>query len=53
MSANTTYYARIPKLTWDWIEVDALTASDVWEKYPTASDVLHWTEYEEMENKND
>ena len=51
MSANTTYYARIPKLVWEWIEVNALVGADVWEKYPAASDVLHWTEYEEMERK--
>jgi len=28
-----------------------LVGADVWEKYPAASDVLHWTEYEEMERK--
>lgn len=51
VSANTVYYARIPKLTWEWIEVSALVAEDVWEKYPTASDVLHWTQYEELEDE--
>lgn len=51
MSANTTYYARIPKLMWEWVEVNALVGADVWEKYPTASDVLHWTEYEDMLKK--
>ena len=53
MSANTTYYARIPKLMWEWVEVNALVGADVWEKYPTASDVLHWTEYEDMLKKED
>lgn len=52
MSANTVYYARIPKLVWEWIEVSALVAEDVWQQYPTASDVLHWTEYEK-EEQND
>lgn len=46
MGANTTYYARIPYLTWKWVEVNALVAQDVWEKYPMASDVLHQSEYE-------
>ena len=50
MSANTTYYARIPYLTWKWIEVDALVAEDVWERHPMASDVLHWSEYEAQQN---
>jgi len=28
MSANTTYYARVPRITWEWIEVSALVAAD-------------------------
>ena len=52
MSANTTYYARVPRITWEWIEVSALVAADVRERYPTATEVLHWTEYEEHMNEN-
>ena len=48
MSANTVYYAKIPKLMWVWVEESALVAADVWEKYPAASEVLHWTQYEEL-----
>ena len=48
MSANTTYYVKVPKLLWQWIEVDALVAADVWEKHPQAMEVLHWTEYEDL-----
>lgn len=47
MSANTTYYARVPKITYEWIEVSALVAADVREQYPDAIEVLHWTEYED------
>ena len=50
MSAETTYYARIPKLTWEWIAVSAVVADDVWKQYPTASDVVHWSVYEEQED---
>ena len=46
MSAETTYYARIPKLIWEWVAVSAVVAEDVWQQYPTASDVLHWSQYE-------
>jgi hypothetical protein len=52
MSANTTYYARVPRITWEWIEVSALVADDVREQYPDAIEVLHWTEYEEHMNEN-
>lgn len=51
MSADTQYYAKIPFLTWKWIEVPAITADDVWEKYPTAAEVLHWSQYENREEE--
>jgi hypothetical protein len=44
MSANTTYYARVPRITWEWIEVSALVAADVREQYPNATEVLHLIE---------
>lgn len=54
MGANTTYYALIPKLKYEWVEVSAVTASDVWEDYPSAQQVLHWTEFDEnTERKKD
>lgn len=52
MSANTVYYAKIPILKWEWIEISALTASDVWEQYPTAMDVLHWKQYEDLQEND-
>lgn len=47
MSANTTYYAKVPKITYEWIQVSALVADDVREQYPDAIEVLHWSQYEE------
>jgi hypothetical protein len=46
MSADTKYYAKIPFLTWKWVEVPAVTAEEVWEKHPLAMEVLHHSEYE-------
>lgn len=51
MSANTTYYAKIPKIIYEWVEISALTSKDVLDKYPNALEVLHWTEYEELQQE--
>ena len=48
MSANTTYYAKVPKVFYEWIEVSALTSADVKQEYPEAIEILHWTEFEEL-----
>ena len=50
MSANTTYYILVPKLTLEWEKVSGLTKESVWEVHPTAVNVLHWSEYEREEN---
>ena len=48
MSANTIYYAKVPKVFYEWIEVSAVTRSDVRHDYPEAIEILHWTEFNEM-----
>lgn len=51
MGAATKYYVKLPKLVFVWEEVSAVTASEVWEEYPTAAEVLHWSEYEELSDE--
>lgn len=46
MGANTTYYVKVPLVTYEWREVSALTAQDAKEQYPNAIEVKHWSEYE-------
>lgn len=53
MGAETTYYAKVPKVFYEWIEVSALTSSDVRKDYPEAIEILHWTEFNEMTEDDD
>ena len=48
MSANTTYYVKVPRVFYEWVEVSAVTMDDVTHDYPEAIQILHWTEFEEL-----
>ena len=47
MGANTIYYAKIPVVSYKWIEVSAVTSDEVREEYPNAVEVLHCTDAHE------
>lgn len=51
MGANTTYYARVPKVFWEWIQVSALDSEAVLDQHPDATEVLHWTQFEKEEHR--
>lgn len=48
MSALVSYWVKVPKITYEWMEVSSLSKQHVLEDIPTAVEVL--TE-EEMEEK--
>jgi hypothetical protein len=47
MSAYVAYWVRIPKITYEWIEVSGLSKPDVREDFPDADEVLTQEELEE------
>lgn len=47
MSADTTFYAKIPITEYVWVKAYGVTSDDVLRLYPTAVEVKHWSEYEE------
>ena len=49
MSADTSWYVKVPVVSYEWIQVSAITRSDVRREYPEALEILHWMEYEEQE----
>jgi len=46
MSAETTYYVKVPVVHYEWIKVQAITADEALLKHPTGVDVLHWSQVE-------
>lgn len=51
MGANTTWYVKVPVISYEWKEVSALTKSAVYEDYPNAIEILHWTDFEELQDE--
>jgi len=47
MSAYVAYWVRIPKVTYEWIEVSGLSKPDVFEDFPDAVEVLTEEEVQE------
>lgn len=47
MSANTAWYVKVPIIVYEWKEVSAVTKADVYEEYPNAVEIKHWTEFED------
>jgi len=46
MSAETTYYVKVPVVHFEWIKVQAVTGDEAMQKYPNAVEVLHWSQVE-------
>ena len=47
MIAYVSYWVRIPKITYEWIETSALSKPDAMEDYPDAIEVLTEEEIQE------
>lgn len=47
MSADTTFYVKIPVTTYDWVKAYGITSDDILRLYPNAVEVKHWSEFEE------
>ncbi len=49
MGAETTYYVKVPVVSYRWEKVYALTETDAKLMVPQAVEIQHWSEFEKAE----
>ncbi len=49
MGAETTYYVKVPVVSYRWEKVYALTETDAKLMVPQAVEIQHWSEFEKVE----